>query len=54
MDALCGRPGMRDEKAGTPEPKQSRTEYRVHGERDVALGAYQGLSAGMERLTAIA
>jgi hypothetical protein len=35
--ALVTRPGIRDEKAGTPEPKQSKTEHRVHGEHDVAL-----------------
>jgi len=37
MDALCGRPGMRDDQAGTSEPKQSETEHRVHGEHDVTL-----------------
>jgi hypothetical protein len=28
---------MRDDQAGTSEPKQSETEHRVHGEHDVTL-----------------
>jgi hypothetical protein len=46
MDALCGRPGMRDDQAGTPEPQQSKTQHRVYGEHDVAMAPFRSALVG--------
>ena len=53
MDALCGRPGMRDDQAGTPEPKQSKTEHRIHGERMDRDRPIAGLGVACRRCSTV-